>query len=217
MESRLSLAWSPVRPRATTMSVPAHGPRTGTRVRKDPDAPALTRRAERTPEALKVTRTASRALNPCPFSIGPTIRSVGVILAAPVASRPYTPAAASATRRSSSSAVRFTEGVCPNPPAANRLASLGDPAKTSAADPGRAPFEIQLAENALTSSGRVAERHASRVAPRLSMKTTFCLIDWIKLEGNSKNNARMYTDCKPDAPQGLSPGWLDQYHHALED
>jgi hypothetical protein len=82
------------------------------------DAPALTRRAERTPEALKVTRTASRALNPCPFSIGPTIRSVGVILTAPVASRPHAPAASATS--SSSSAVRFTEGVSPDPPAANR-------------------------------------------------------------------------------------------------
>ena len=49
-----------------------------------------------------------------------------------------------------------------------------------------------------------------------SLKTTFCLIDWIRLEGNSKNTARVYADCKPDAPQGLSPGWLDQYHHPLE-
>lgn len=50
-----------------------------------------------------------------------------------------------------------------------------------------------------------------------SLKTTFCLIDWIKLEGNSNTNGRTYFDCKPDARQGLSVGWVDQYHHALED
>ena len=49
-----------------------------------------------------------------------------------------------------------------------------------------------------------------------SLKTTFCLIDWIKLEGNSNTNGRTYFDCKPDARQGLSVGWVDQYHHALE-
>ena len=49
-----------------------------------------------------------------------------------------------------------------------------------------------------------------------SLKTTFCLIDWIKLEGNSANNTRTFTECKPDAYQGISVGWLDQYHHSLE-
>ena len=49
-----------------------------------------------------------------------------------------------------------------------------------------------------------------------SLKTTFCLIDWIKLEGNSNNNGRTYADCKPDLRQGLSVGWVDQYHQALE-
>ena len=49
-----------------------------------------------------------------------------------------------------------------------------------------------------------------------ALKTTFCLIDWIKLDGNSPNNERAFTDCKPDAPQGISVGWVDQYHHALE-
>ncbi len=49
-----------------------------------------------------------------------------------------------------------------------------------------------------------------------SVKTTFCLIDWIKLDGNSRTPERTYFDCKPDAAQGISPGWIDQYHHALE-
>jgi hypothetical protein len=49
-----------------------------------------------------------------------------------------------------------------------------------------------------------------------SIKTTFCLIDWIKLEGNSNTGDRHYFECAPDALQGISAGWGDQYHHALE-
>jgi hypothetical protein len=47
-----------------------------------------------------------------------------------------------------------------------------------------------------------------------SIKTTFCLIDWIKLEGNSPTGDRHYFDCAPDALQGISAGWGDQYHHS---
>ena len=47
-----------------------------------------------------------------------------------------------------------------------------------------------------------------------SIKTTFCLIDVIKLEGNSNTTDRTYWDCFPDAHQGISSGWGDQYHHA---
>jgi hypothetical protein len=49
-----------------------------------------------------------------------------------------------------------------------------------------------------------------------SIKTTFCLIDWIKLEGNSPTGERNYFECAPDALQGISAGWGDQYHHNLE-
>ena len=49
-----------------------------------------------------------------------------------------------------------------------------------------------------------------------SIKTTFCLIDWIQLEGNSPTGDRNYFECAPDALQGISAGWGDQYHHALE-
>jgi hypothetical protein len=49
-----------------------------------------------------------------------------------------------------------------------------------------------------------------------SIKTTFCLIDWIKLDGNSHTTERNYWDCFPDAVQGISAGWGDQYHHQLE-
>jgi hypothetical protein len=49
-----------------------------------------------------------------------------------------------------------------------------------------------------------------------SVKTTFCLIDVIKLDGNSNTGDRTYWDCFPDAHQGISAGWGDQYHQALE-
>ena len=40
-----------------------------------------------------------------------------------------------------------------------------------------------------------------------SIKTTFCLIDWIQLEGNSPTGDRHYFECAPDALQGISAGW----------
>jgi hypothetical protein len=50
-----------------------------------------------------------------------------------------------------------------------------------------------------------------------SFKTTFCLIDWVKLDDNSNTPGRVYFECDRDAPyQGVSVGWVDQYHHSLE-
>ena len=48
-----------------------------------------------------------------------------------------------------------------------------------------------------------------------SMKTTFCLIDWYKLEGHSPTTERIYFECN-GAYQGISPGWVDQYHQATD-
>jgi hypothetical protein len=48
-----------------------------------------------------------------------------------------------------------------------------------------------------------------------SQKVTFCLIDWIKISDNSPNNERAYSDCNGQF-QGVSPGWMDQYHQELE-
>lgn len=48
-----------------------------------------------------------------------------------------------------------------------------------------------------------------------SLKVTSCLIDWIRLEGNSPDNQRGYSSCDSGV-QGISPGWVDQYHMALE-
>lgn len=46
-----------------------------------------------------------------------------------------------------------------------------------------------------------------------TIKTTFCLIDWYKLEGNSPNTERTFLECNGDL-QGISPGWVDQYHQS---
>jgi Lysyl oxidase len=46
-------------------------------------------------------------------------------------------------------------------------------------------------------------------------KVTSCLIDWVRLDGNSPDNERGYSSCDSGV-QGISPGWVDQYHKALE-
>jgi hypothetical protein len=46
-----------------------------------------------------------------------------------------------------------------------------------------------------------------------SIKTTFCLIDWYKLEDNSPTAERVFFDCYT-SHQGISVGWVDQYHQA---
>jgi hypothetical protein len=49
-----------------------------------------------------------------------------------------------------------------------------------------------------------------------TIKTTFCLIDVIQLDGQSKTPELRFWDCFPDERQGISAGWGDQYHHALD-
>jgi hypothetical protein len=51
------------------------------------------------------------------------------------------------------------------------------------------------------------------------VKTTFCLIDWVKLVGPSnsgKNTGRTYFDCA-GAFHGVSVDWADQYRHSVDD
>lgn len=48
-----------------------------------------------------------------------------------------------------------------------------------------------------------------------SIKTTFCLIDWYRLDDNAPTTERVYWDCETGY-QGISPGWVDQYHQALD-
>jgi hypothetical protein len=49
----------------------------------------------------------------------------------------------------------------------------------------------------------------------VAQKVTSCLIDWVKISDNSPNNERVYSDCAGQF-QGVSPKWMDQYHHSLE-
>jgi len=48
-----------------------------------------------------------------------------------------------------------------------------------------------------------------------SVKVTFCLIDWYTLEGNANSKSREFFDCATSY-QGISVGWVDQYHQATD-
>src|SRR5688500_6632752 len=48
-----------------------------------------------------------------------------------------------------------------------------------------------------------------------SIKTTFCLIDWYKLDDNSPASERVFFDCYKSF-QGIQSGWVDQYHQSTE-
>jgi hypothetical protein len=52
------------------------------------------------------------------------------------------------------------------------------------------------------------------VAGANSVKITFCLIDWYALVGNAPTPKREFWDCATSY-QGISVGWVDQYHHSL--
>jgi hypothetical protein len=48
-----------------------------------------------------------------------------------------------------------------------------------------------------------------------SIKTTFCLIDWYKLDDNTPASERVFFDCYHSF-QGIQAGWVDQYHQSTE-
>jgi hypothetical protein len=48
-----------------------------------------------------------------------------------------------------------------------------------------------------------------------SIKVTFCLIDWYKLDDNARTAERVFFDCYTSF-QGISVGWVDQYHQSTE-
>ncbi|PSB02150.1 lysyl oxidase family protein [Merismopedia glauca] len=49
-----------------------------------------------------------------------------------------------------------------------------------------------------------------------SVKVTFCLIDWYKLNDNAPTSEKKFWDCdSPNSYQGISPGWVDQYRHSV--
>jgi hypothetical protein len=49
----------------------------------------------------------------------------------------------------------------------------------------------------------------------VSIKVTFCLIDWYKLQDNPKTPERVFFSCYTSF-QGISVGWVDQYHQSTE-
>ena len=54
-----------------------------------------------------------------------------------------------------------------------------------------------------------------RVVGGNSIKTTFCLIDWYKLDDNARTPERVFFDCY-HSYQGIQAGWVDQYHQSTE-
>jgi hypothetical protein len=48
-----------------------------------------------------------------------------------------------------------------------------------------------------------------------SIKVGFCLIDVYNLTGNAPTSEKVFWDCYTSY-QGISVGWVDQYHHALD-
>ena len=48
-----------------------------------------------------------------------------------------------------------------------------------------------------------------------SLKTGFCLIDLVKLDGNAPQKERIFWDCETSY-QGISAGWIDQYHQSTD-
>jgi len=76
---------------------------------------------------------------------------------------------------------------------------------------GIADFEVRVD----SSDGPLFSNDKGTIA---GIKTTFCLIDWVKLTGSSnsgKGTSRTYFDCF-GAFHGVSVGWTDQYHHATD-
>jgi hypothetical protein len=79
-----------------------------------------------------------------------------------------------------------------------------------------ARFSVQLAADDGI-GGAIGAVYVNDLGVAQSFKTTFCLIDWIKIDDNSKTPERTYWACDRTAPyQGVSVGWIDQYHHSLE-
>ena len=75
-------------------------------------------------------------------------------------------------------------------------------------------FEVRPARDNGT-GGRWGKPFVNDLGAAQSIKTTFCLIDWYKLDDNSPTTERTYWECETSF-QGISPGWVDQYHQSLE-
>jgi hypothetical protein len=65
--------------------------------------------------------------------------------------------------------------------------------------------------------GAIGAAYVNDLGIAQSFKTTFCLIDWVKIDAKKKTPDLTYWACDRTAPyQGVSVGWIDQYHHSLE-
>jgi hypothetical protein len=79
-----------------------------------------------------------------------------------------------------------------------------------------AQFSVNKANDNGT-GGALGPVYVNNLGIAQSFKTTFCLIDWVKIDDNKKTPEVTYWACDRTAPyQGVSVGWIDQYHHSLE-
>jgi hypothetical protein len=63
---------------------------------------------------------------------------------------------------------------------------------------------------------RKGDPYKGKIVGGNSIKTTFCLIDWYQLDLKSPNTTeRSFFDCYKSF-QGISSGWVDQYHQSTE-
>jgi hypothetical protein len=63
---------------------------------------------------------------------------------------------------------------------------------------------------------RKGDPYRGKIVGGNSIKTTFCLIDWYQLDLKSPNTTeRSFFDCYKSF-QGISTGWVDQYHQSTE-
>jgi len=77
-------------------------------------------------------------------------------------------------------------------------------------------FEFRLAADNGT-GGSLGSVYVNDLGQAQSFKTTFCLIDWVKVDDNARTPERTYWACDRTAPyQGISVGWMDQYHQSLQ-
>jgi hypothetical protein len=76
-------------------------------------------------------------------------------------------------------------------------------------------FKVCTASDFDADGKRCEPASTSSGEPTVGIKFTFCLIDWYKLADNTSSSdpTRNFFSCETGF-QGVSPGWVDQYHHS---
>ena len=76
-------------------------------------------------------------------------------------------------------------------------------------------FKVCSAAGFASDGARCSPAVTSTGTPSQGIKFTFCLVDWYKLGDNtaSSDPTRNFFACETGF-QGVSPGWVDQYHHS---